>query len=104
MDKLNMPKFATEAEEAEWLDSHRDLISKRFRQAHQEGKLRFVPPASDREKVMLRPVTIRVSEADIALARKQAGQKGLPYQSYIKSLLHEELAAREASPAKVTAS
>lgn len=30
-----------------------------------------------------------------ALARKQAEQKGLPYQTYSKSLLHETLTERE---------
>jgi len=29
------------------------------------------------------------------MARKQAEQKGLPYQTYIKSLPHETLAERE---------
>ncbi len=38
---------------------------------------------------------ILAHEADLALARKQAQQKGLPYQTYIKSLLHETLSARE---------
>jgi predicted DNA binding CopG/RHH family protein len=32
-----------------------------------------------------------MAEADLALARKQAEEKGLPYQTYIKSLLHEAL-------------
>ncbi len=40
-------------------------------------------------------VALRIPEADLALARKQAEQKGLPYQTYIKSLLHETLAERE---------
>jgi predicted DNA binding CopG/RHH family protein len=38
---------------------------------------------------------LRIPEADLALARKQAEKKGLPYQTYIKSLLHETLADRE---------
>ena len=33
-------------------------------------------------------VALRIPAADLALARKQAEQKGLPYQTYIKSLLH----------------
>ena len=33
--------------------------------------------------------------APLALARKQAEHKGLPYQTYIKSLLHETLTERE---------
>jgi predicted DNA binding CopG/RHH family protein len=40
-------------------------------------------------------VSLRIPQADLALARKQAEEKGLPYQTYIKSLLHETLAARE---------
>jgi predicted DNA binding CopG/RHH family protein len=38
-----------------------------------------------------RNVTLRMAEADLNLARKQAEEKGLPYQTYIKSLLHEAL-------------
>jgi predicted DNA binding CopG/RHH family protein len=30
-------------------------------------------------------------EIDIELARQQAARKGLPYQTYIKSLLHQAL-------------
>ncbi len=39
-------------------------------------------------------VALRIPE-DLALARKQAERKGLPYQTYIKSLLHETLTERE---------
>jgi predicted DNA binding CopG/RHH family protein len=38
-----------------------------------------------------RVVSIRLPENDIGLARQQAAQKGLPYQTYIKSLLHQAL-------------
>jgi len=40
-------------------------------------------------------VALRIPEADLALARKQAEQKGLSYQTYIKSPLHKTLAERE---------
>ena len=43
----------------------------------------------------MRNVTIRIPEADLGLARKQAAEKGLPYQTYIKSVLHEALVKRE---------
>jgi predicted DNA binding CopG/RHH family protein len=42
------------------------------------------------------PTSIRLSEEVIELARKQAARRGLPYQTYIKSLLHETLIGREA--------
>ena len=40
-------------------------------------------------------IKVRIPPADLALARKQAERKGLPYQTYIKSLLHETLVERE---------
>jgi len=36
-------------------------------------------------------VSIRLPECDLKLARSQAAKKGLPYQTYIKSLLHQAL-------------
>jgi predicted DNA binding CopG/RHH family protein len=42
-------------------------------------------------RVFSRLLSIRIPEPDIALAQKLAVAKGLPYQTYIKSLLHEAL-------------
>jgi len=39
----------------------------------------------------LRLISIRLSAADLVMANKLAHKKGLPYQTYIKSLLHESL-------------
>ncbi len=36
-------------------------------------------------------ISIRLSAVDLAIAYKLAAAKGLPYQTYIKSLLHESL-------------
>jgi predicted DNA binding CopG/RHH family protein len=36
-------------------------------------------------------VTIRIPTKDVAAARRMAGQQGLPYQTYIKMLLHQAL-------------
>ncbi len=40
---------------------------------------------------VMRAVSIRLPVPDIALARQLAGKKGLPYQTYIKQLLHDAL-------------
>jgi predicted DNA binding CopG/RHH family protein len=37
-------------------------------------------------------ISIRVNASDLVIANKLAAAKGLPYQTYIKSLLHEALA------------
>ena len=42
-----------------------------------------------------RPVTIRLGNNEIALAKQQAEAKGLNYQTYVKMLLHESLHAAE---------
>jgi predicted DNA binding CopG/RHH family protein len=36
-------------------------------------------------------ISIRLSASDLAVANKLAAQKGLPYQTYLKSLLHQAL-------------
>jgi len=38
-----------------------------------------------------RHISIRLSAVDLVIANKLAAAKGLPYQTYIKSLLHESL-------------
>jgi predicted DNA binding CopG/RHH family protein len=47
--------------------------------------------------VLSRLLSIRLPEPDIALAQRLAESKGLPYQTYIKSLLHEALERERAS-------
>ena len=39
----------------------------------------------------LRLISIRLSAHDLAIANQLAFRKGMPYQTYIKSLLHESL-------------
>ena len=48
-----------------------------------------------RKKTAAPVVALRIPAADLVLARKQAERKGLGYQTYIKSLLHQALAKRE---------
>jgi len=40
-----------------------------------------------------RQISIRLAAADLVKASRLAAAKGLPYQTYIKSLLHEALEA-----------
>ena len=48
-------------------------------------------PEHPLHKVLSRLLSIRLPEPDIALAQRLAESKGLPYQTYIKSLLQEVL-------------
>jgi predicted DNA binding CopG/RHH family protein/uncharacterized DUF497 family protein len=82
---LAIPRFKSEAQEAEWWDSHPEFLAEQFKKAAKEGRiLRGVPKSQS--------VTIRISTTDVEAARRQAERKGLPYQTYIKMLLHQGLA------------
>jgi predicted DNA binding CopG/RHH family protein len=89
-DRPTAPKFATEAEEAKWWDGHKEMVEENLIQAIRDGTARGLA----REVRASRNVTIRMAEADLDLARQQAAEKGLLYQTYIKSVLHEELVKR----------
>ena len=96
-----VPAFPTEAEEAEWWYKNRNIHGKQLLAAVKSGEAQILT----KEKLLARiaaskkrpapVVALRIPAADLALARKQAEEKGLPYQTYIKSLLHETLAQRE---------
>lgn len=99
--KRVMAAFANEAEEAEWWYKNRNAHGNQMLAAVRDGEASVLTKAKLRERIAAskKPaaptVALRIPEADLALARKQAEQKGLPYQTYIKSLLHETLIQRE---------
>ena len=101
MKKLTVPKFATEAEEAKWWDDHMDVVEENLVEAIQNGTARrgtaqrILKAARQAHNGVSRNITIRMAEADLDLARKQAEERGLPYQTYIKSVLHESLLRRK---------
>jgi predicted DNA binding CopG/RHH family protein len=99
--KRIVPTFATEVEEAEWWYKNRNVHGKQLLAAVKSGEAQVLTKEKLLERITASKktpapvVALRIPEADLALARKQAEQKGLPYQTYIKSLLHETLAERE---------
>jgi predicted DNA binding CopG/RHH family protein len=95
--KRTIPRFATAEEEVQWWDQNRGKVTKDFVEAAKNGEVKVLKRERLAERLATRPVTIRLLEADLELARGQAERRGLPYQTYIRSLLHETLAEREAS-------
>ncbi|HYW46235.1 MAG TPA: CopG family antitoxin [Bryobacteraceae bacterium] len=80
---ITIPKFRTEAEEADWWDTHPEVATEIMRRAVKSGK--------SKRPVPLKAVTTRLPVPDIKAAQDLAHEKGLPYQTYIKMLLHEAL-------------
>jgi hypothetical protein len=99
-EKLKVPKFASEAEEAQWWFDHRDEVAKAFEVAAANGTLRRGSAASlalkENVGVGLEPATsIHLDPDDVSRARALAAQRGLRYQTYLKMLVHEALLAEE---------
>jgi len=85
--KHKMPAFKSEQEEAAWWDAHPEVITELFLKARKEGRIKRLPVV----RGATRPVTIRMPVADVEAAQEIAEQRGIPYQTYIKGLLHKAL-------------
>ena len=95
-ERIVVPKFKTEAEEARWWYDNRDKVEGALSNAMDNGTIRRTTAQRLTSKAgSSRNITIRMAEADLDLARKQAEERGLPYQTYVKSVLHEALVKRE---------
>ena len=81
--QITIPKFRTEAAEAKWWGSHPEAAAEIMKRALKSGAARRAVP--------LKTVTMRLPVLDIKTAKDLAHRKGLPYQTYIKMLLHEAL-------------
>jgi predicted DNA binding CopG/RHH family protein len=87
--KLIIPKFASEAEDAQRHDRRRRELERAVERRIREGSALTLQPVA--AHVRLQPVTIRLPTEDIDAARSLAAQKGIGYQTYIKMLLREAL-------------
>jgi predicted DNA binding CopG/RHH family protein len=92
---MAIPKFESQQAEAEWFDRHRKPLSVNMRRRLKAGEGKTLAEAlaqsAAKEKVRLKPVTIRMLPDDLELVRRLAFEKGLPYQTFIKVLLREAL-------------
>jgi len=85
--KVRMPRFKSEREEAAWWDAHPEVITELFLKARKEGRIKRLPVIRGATK----PITIRMQVADVEAAQEFAQRRGVPYQTYIKGLLHQAL-------------
>ncbi len=93
--KRIVPAFPAEAQEADWWFKNRRKLDKDLVEAARAGELSVLDRKTLLRRVARskasRMVSIRLPESDLEAARLQAAKKGLPYQTYIKSLLHQAL-------------
>jgi predicted DNA binding CopG/RHH family protein len=110
---IEMPKFKTLAEEARWFEEHaKELDSMSIEgSAEDDERVRAYFAAVNKKEAIERAkaftarqgtksasINIRIPHEDLALARQLAEKRGMRYQTYLKSLLHEAL-QREAGRA-----
>lgn len=75
-----MPHFRSEAEEAAWWDKYGTRIA--------EKGIAYLKAKRQRK---LKQVALRLPEGDLTLARAQAKQQGVRYQSYLRNVIHSAL-------------
>jgi hypothetical protein len=97
MNQNPIPKFATEADEAQWWYEQRHELAAKAQEALARGelKLRRLPQSPAIPIGPTKNITIRVPDQDLIRARDLAAKRGLRYQTYLKMLLHEALDAEE---------
>ena len=79
-EKLRVPKFETEEEEAAWWPQQEDAIADAFEAALLDGTLM----RGDK------PITVlSLDLEDAQAAREQAELRGVDFVSYLESLVHE---------------
>ena len=100
MLKKKLAETKTEAEEARWFEDNQDRLLKLFEQAEKEGALRVGGKSvgitlSKKTETVRRPpsqkVMLRIPTGDVDRARRQAADKGIGYQTYIKMILRAGL-------------
>jgi predicted DNA binding CopG/RHH family protein len=85
---LSIPEFKSEEEEARWWAENQDLLLDEFKAAAKEGTLGRGTLA---RRGQTPTTTIRLDPSDIELAKIQAEQRGLKYQTYLKMIIHQAL-------------
>ena len=105
MKPYNMPEFKTETEEADWYFDHQDVVLKAFEDAAANGTLRQGDPLAEFEEAAddLR-LQLKLTGVDATLAKTQAEKKGVSYETYVSTLIHEALAKEAAYAGDLQAS
>jgi len=85
---LETPEFRSEKEEAVWWAQNQSLVLQEFKKAAADGTLRRGAAV---RRGQTPTTTIRLDLNDIELAKRQAEERGLRYQTYLKMLIHQAL-------------
>lgn len=96
-DKIVVPRFATEAEEADWWFDNREQHDEIMAKAMAEGRTMTIKQLLDRHGLVGSRIAVPLDFDDLVEARRQSETKGLNYEVYVRQLLHEALAKNRAA-------
>lgn len=91
---LEMPKFKSQNQEADWWASRagREYVKRRSAAAAARGlSTKGSPLVAKLSRGRSVQIALRLPAADLAQARLLAGRKGIGYQTLVKMLVHEGL-------------
>jgi hypothetical protein len=86
--KKELPAFENESEEAQWWFDNREAVGEDFAQAIREGR---VTRGAMVRRGLVRTPTIDIDPEDFSQAQALAEKKGVRYQTYLRTLIHEAL-------------
>lgn len=99
MAKKPIPKFKSEAQEAQWYYEHQDELEDYLEPAPKSSvPLHIELDLPARKKPPTKPVPLRIPLDDLERAHKIAARKGIPYQTFLKMLIHEGLEREDIKP------
>ena len=106
MSRKKLPDFKSEKEESQWYFEHRDELDDYFDPISNEEAFELfaklpsrklamaqTKAATERYKARTIATSIRLSREQIEAAKGIAAKKGLKYQTWMKSVIHQAIAA-----------
>ena len=90
--KLEVPKFADEADEARWWFDNREAVSDQFELAAEEERLGHGTVARRAQAAAL---AAALDPEDAERARVQAARRGMEYHAYLRMVVHRALLLEE---------
>jgi len=90
---MKVPKFATEAQEADWWASRdgRAFLKQAAAKPEKTGTSKGSQLVGKLNRTSSVQIALRLPEPDVAKARELATRKGIGYQTLLKMLVHEGL-------------
>lgn len=90
--KSKKKRFANEAQEAAWWEANEEAVAAQFEKALEQGSV------GGCTLVLMGDLTVtnvRLGSRDVVRARKQAGERGDRFHTYLKAIIHQALRAAE---------